>query len=73
MDLPTPHSAPQKSKLPLAEIHLLLNYLFSKILRERFYYGLERKKKESEVAQSGPTLSDPMDCSPSGSSIHGIF
>ena len=24
-------------------------------------------------AQSGPTLSDPMDCSPPGSSIHGIF
>ena len=30
-------------------------------------------KRESEVAQSCPTLSDPMDCSPSGSSVHGIF
>ena len=30
-------------------------------------------KSESEVAQSYPTLSDPMDCSPPGSSIHGIF
>ena len=30
-------------------------------------------KSESEVAQSCPTLSDPMDCSLSGSSIHGIF
>ena len=30
-------------------------------------------KCESEVAQSCPTLSDPMDCSPPGSSIHGIF
>ena len=30
-------------------------------------------KKESEVAQSCPTPSDPMDCSPPGSSIHGIF
>ena len=30
-------------------------------------------KSESEVAQSCPTLSDPMDCSPPGSSIHGIF
>ena len=29
-------------------------------------------KSESEVAQSCPTLSDPMDCSPPGSSIHGI-
>ena len=30
-------------------------------------------KSESEVAQSCPTLSDPMDCSPPGSFIHGIF
>ena len=30
-------------------------------------------KRESEVAQSCPTLSDPMDCSPPGSSIHGIL
>ena len=30
-------------------------------------------KSESEVAQSFPTPSDPMDCSPPGSSIHGIF
>ena len=30
-------------------------------------------KSESEVAQSCPTLSDPMDCSLPGSSIHGIF
>ena len=27
----------------------------------------------SEVAQSCPTLCDPMDCSPPGSSIHGIL
>ena len=32
-----------------------------------------RVRSESEVAQSCPTLSDPMDCSPPGSSIHGIF
>ena len=30
-------------------------------------------KSESEVAQSCPTLSDPMDCNPPGSSAHGIF
>ena len=30
-------------------------------------------KSESEVAQSCPTLSDLMDCSPPGSSVHGIF
>ena len=27
----------------------------------------------SSVAQSCPTLCDPMDCSPPGSSVHGIF
>ena len=32
-----------------------------------------RVKSENEVAQSCPTLCDPMDCRPSGSSIHGIF
>ena len=31
------------------------------------------KVKWSEVAQSCPTLSDLMDCSPPGSSVHGIF
>ena len=30
-------------------------------------------KSEREVAQSWPTLRDPMDCSPPGSSVHGIF
>ena len=30
-------------------------------------------KGESEVTQLCPTLSDPMDCSPPDSSIHGIF
>ena len=30
-------------------------------------------KSESEVAQSHPTLSDPVDYSLPGSSIHGIF
>ena len=30
-------------------------------------------KSESEVAQSCPTPSDPMNCNPPGSSVHGIF
>ena len=30
-------------------------------------------KNESEVAQSCPTLSDPMDYSPPGSSVYGIL
>ena len=28
---------------------------------------------ESEVAQSRPTLCNPMDCGPPGSSVHGIL
>ena len=32
-----------------------------------------KEKSESEVAQSCPTLSDPMDCSLPGSSVHGIL
>ena len=30
-------------------------------------------KSESEVAQLFPTLSNPMDCSPPASSVHGIL
>ena len=30
-------------------------------------------KSGREVAQSYPTLRDPMDCSPPGSSVHGVF
>ena len=35
--------------------------------------GCQCVKSESEVAQSRPTLSDPMDCSLPGFAIHGIF
>ena len=38
-----------------------------------FFLQCMKVKSESEVAQSCPTLSDPMDCSLPGSSIHGIF
>ena len=38
-----------------------------------FLLQCTKVKSESEVAQSCTTLSDPMDCSPPGSSVHGIF
>ena len=47
--------------------------------RQEYWSGLPfpcqcmKVKSESEVAQSCPTLRDPMDCSPSGFSVHGIF
>ena len=37
-----------------------------------FYYSL-RKKMKVLVTQSCPVLCDPMDCSPPGSSVHGIL
>ena len=42
-------------------------------VRCHFLLQCMKVKSESEVAQSCPTLSDPMDSSPPGSSIHGIF
>ena len=39
----------------------------------RFLLQCRKEKSESEVAQLCPTLSDPMDCSLPGSSVHGIF
>ena len=38
-----------------------------------FFLQWMKVKSESVGAQSCPTLSDPMDCSLPGSSIHGIF
>ena len=37
------------------------------------FYCLCVLKWKSEVAQSCPTLRDPLDCSPPGPSVHGIF
>ena len=55
--LPRPWDSPGKNTG--AGCHFLLQYM--------------KVKSESEVAQSCSTLSDPMDCTPPGSSIHGIF
>ena len=39
----------------------------------RFLLQSMKVKSENEVAQPCLTLSDPMDCSLPGSSVHGIF
>ena len=39
----------------------------------QFLLQYMKAKSESEVAQSCPTLTDPMDYSPPGSSVHRIF
>ena len=38
-----------------------------------FLLQCKKVKSESEVTQLSLTLSDPMDCSLPGSSVHGIF
>ena len=38
-----------------------------------FLLKCTKVKSESEVTQSCPTLREPMDCSPPGFSVHGIF
>ena len=48
----------------------MLTIIFRSYMNISSYDGL---KSESEVAQSCPTLYNPMDCSLSGSSVHGIF
>ena len=55
--LPRPWDSPGKN--PGVGCHYLLQCM--------------KVKSESEVAQSCPTPSDPMDCSLPGSSVHGIF
>ena len=55
--LPHPWDSPGKN--PGVGCHFLLQCM--------------KVKSESEVAQSCPTLSDPMDCGPPGSSVHGIL
>ena len=55
--LPRPWDSPGKNTG--VDCHFLLQYV--------------KVKSESEVAQSCPTLSDPMDCSLPGSPIHVIF
>ena len=55
-----------------------LKSLLMKVKEESEKVGLKLNiqktmKSENEVAQSCPTLHDPMDCSLPGSSIHGIF
>ena len=44
-----------------------------KMSEEVLQIAMERRESESEVTQSCPTLSNLMDCSLPGSSIHGIF
>ena len=54
--------------------HTSFEYEF-RIKRPEFSFGLNHPQEECVclVVQSRPTPCDPMDCSPPGSSVHGIF
>ena len=45
----------------------------SQVFLEIYNNTLHVYESESEVAQSCPTLCHPVDCSPPGSSVHGIL
>ena len=38
-----------------------------------YFTSMDVRKMKVKIAQLCPTPSDPMDCSPPGSSVHGIF
>ena len=48
-------------------------YIFEKCFNEFFVLSFFNWGMWCEVAQSCPTLCDPMECSPPSPSIHGIF
>ena len=62
----TPQTAAHQAPPPLG-------FSQARVLGCHFLLQCRKVKSESEVAQSCPTLRDPMDCSLPGSSIHGIF
>ena len=54
-------------------MYLAWGHTFWLILLSYVGVGPVSDSSDSEVTQSRPTLCDPMDCSLSGSSVHGIF
>ena len=59
----------QRIRLPIPGILLAKN----DGVGSHFLLQCMKMKRESEVTQSYPTVTDPMDCSLPGSSVHGIF
>ena len=60
-------------RLNWTELNWVLQKKSSAISGFRSYWRKLTTESESEVAQSCPTLCDPMDCSPLGSTAHGIL
>ena len=55
------------------KVRLVKAMVFLVVLYGCESWTIKKAESESEVAQSCPTLCDPVDCSPPGSSVHGIF
>ena len=53
--------------------HLVKALVFPVVMYRCTSWTIKKAESESEVAQSCPTLCDPVDCSLSGSSVHGIL
>ena len=49
------------------------SFKIRQIIIKLMEYTHTHRRRRSEVAQSSPSVCDPMDCSPPGSSIHGIL
>ena len=69
----------KKGRHSIIKMSVLSNviYLFNRISIKMFYFNTEESDCKDLIyvliAQSCPTLCDPMDCSPPGSSVHGIL
>ena len=55
------------------KVRLVKNMVFPVVMYGCESWTIKKAEIESEVAQSCPTLCDPMDCSSPGSSVHGIL
>ena len=67
-----PRQCTEKQRPPFGDKSLYSqSYGFSS--SQVWMWELDHNESESEVAQSCPTLCDPMDCSPPGSSVRGIL
>ena len=69
---PEAHQRAHCSTRLSSRIQLTLGWLVIQTSEESIY-SINHLVKWSEVTQSCPTLCDPMDCSPTGSSVHGIL
>ena len=54
-------------------LHFLWRYIIGCAVTHNSHSQIPHHIKWSEVAQSCPTLWDPVNCSPPGSSVHGIL